>query len=284
MIQLSRDLQFFFKVRQAPVAKGIQAVIVFQQIFHQVTGFEAGIVDQIPMGNGQVPFSQIDGQVAHVVFSQQCLYIVNKFDKGVGIHCQREGTLHILHGIAPFSPDTVCSIFCKQAVVIIVDIQEIHITVMYFQIFEKITNPALFFLDGQEKGRRSESNSRAYVLNSPEGLIIKIEKTLPVIPCKLIHRFVRLVPYTERPGPYLILSVPADQMLCKCRYQVDPFFQTLGRGGIIMIIIHQTGRVFRQGNRHKRKLAKRAQIDTQHKINHFIDKCEGVMGDSVGIL
>ena len=69
VIQLNRDLQCFFKIRQAPVAKGIQTVIVFQKILHQVTGFETGVVDQIPMGDGKVPLCQIDWQVAHVVLS-----------------------------------------------------------------------------------------------------------------------------------------------------------------------------------------------------------------------
>ena len=35
------------QVRKAPVTKGIQSVIVFQKIFHNITGFETGIADQV---------------------------------------------------------------------------------------------------------------------------------------------------------------------------------------------------------------------------------------------
>ena len=40
-------LCFFNQVRKHPIGKTIQPVIVFEQVFHEITGLKAGIVQEI---------------------------------------------------------------------------------------------------------------------------------------------------------------------------------------------------------------------------------------------
>jgi len=83
-----------------------------------MAGFETGVVNQVPVGNGQVPFRQIDGKAAHVMLAHKAFDIVDKLHESIGICRQREGMFHVLGGKSLAAAHPVPGILFKQTVVI----------------------------------------------------------------------------------------------------------------------------------------------------------------------
>ena len=79
MEQLVGGLVFLQKIGEAPVADGVGPVVVFREIFCKIGGLETGVVNQVPMGNRQVPFRDIKGQLFRAFFCQQMFHLGEKF-------------------------------------------------------------------------------------------------------------------------------------------------------------------------------------------------------------
>ena len=56
-------LVFLQKISETPVTKGVNPIIILGKVFDEIATLETGVVDQAAVGDRQIPFGNIEGEV-----------------------------------------------------------------------------------------------------------------------------------------------------------------------------------------------------------------------------
>ena len=141
-------LCLFDQVGEDPICKTIQAIVVFEEVFDEVAGFEAGIVEQISVRNGQIPFGEIDGN-GQVKFLFEQFDLIDRFAEGIFVHIE----LRVGEGVGSCKFGVVKG----KVVVIEMQIQEIRGTIVLLCEGKIIADIVFWHVTDDAEGSRTES-------------------------------------------------------------------------------------------------------------------------------
>lgn len=84
---LFRLRAFAHPIRQRPIGKAVQFVVIFQNPLHDIAGFEAGIIQQILLAGGVVPFRQVDRQLLQMELPPVSQHLIPKLIENTFFAC-----------------------------------------------------------------------------------------------------------------------------------------------------------------------------------------------------